>query len=546
MEFSFSELVEVKKIRDVLENFYALTGIPPCITDVEGKILIGIGWQRICGQFHRSHPDTERRCVESDTVLAKKLNLQKGYACYKCLNGLMEIATPIHIDGKHAANLFTGQFFFEPPDIEYFRAQAREFGFNEQDYLNALDEVPVFSIEQMEQGSLFLSRLAELIGELGLGHLRLEKWNQSLEQKVKQRTSELQNEVEERKRAERVVKRSLLEFETIFNNSSVAILHNKGDRVIHRVNDQFEKMFGHKKYEVVGKQSSIVFASQESFDYFGEEYTAKLKHNDVMQAEYKLKRKNGEEFWCALYGKAVNPPHLEDGVIWVIADISERKELEKLREDVDLMMRHDLKVPLSGLIGLSKSLALDDNLTTEQRDMLMLMQEAGYTMNNQINQSLEMFKIETGKYVHAPTDVDIGRLVKRIAKDLAGTLKACEAGIDIHGDDSAAALADEMLTYTLLSNVMANAVEAAYEGEAIQVHISRTEEHCIVRVSNRRAAPEEIRDVFFEKYVTHGKARGTGLGTYTAKLMAEAQGGDIELSSSEEEGVTLTVRLPVR
>jgi len=65
----------------------------------------------------------------------------------------------------------------------------------------------------------------------------------------------------------------------------------------------------------------------------------------------------------------------------------------------------------------------------------------------------------------------------------------------------------------------------------------------MIRIHNQGAVPREIRDKFFDKYTTVGKSGGTGLGSYSAKLMAETQGGSIHLDTSEETGTTVTVRL---
>jgi len=57
--------------------------------------------------------------------------------------------------------------------------------------------------------------------------------------------------------------------------------------------------------------------------------------------------------------------------------------------------------------------------------------------------------------------------------------------------------------------------------------------------------PKDIRGSFFDKYVTKGKGKGTGLGTYSAKMMIEAQGGSIEMQTSDEKNETVaTVRMP--
>ena len=79
-----------------------------------------------------------------------------GYTEYKCLNGLIDISVPIEIEGRHIANLFTGQFLYETPDEEFFSKQAERYGFNKKQYFKALKKVPVFSWEEIEAKLAFL------------------------------------------------------------------------------------------------------------------------------------------------------------------------------------------------------------------------------------------------------------------------------------------------------------------------------------------------------------------------------------------------------
>ena len=109
----------------------------------------GARWQRICTEFHRVHAGTCARCIESDTILANQLNEGQLFSLYQCRNGLTDAASPVVIDGRHVANVFIGQFFLEPPDRESFRRQAREFGFEEGDYLEAVARVPVVPKEKL-------------------------------------------------------------------------------------------------------------------------------------------------------------------------------------------------------------------------------------------------------------------------------------------------------------------------------------------------------------------------------------------------------------
>ena len=144
MKYKFSDLIDVEKTQALTDSFCRVTRIANAILDLEGVIITGSGWQRICTDFHRVQSQACERCVESDTVLANKMLEGEKYAVYECLNGLVDAAAPIVIEGEHVANFFTGQFLFEPPDIEYFRQQAAEFDFDEASYLEALSQVPLF------------------------------------------------------------------------------------------------------------------------------------------------------------------------------------------------------------------------------------------------------------------------------------------------------------------------------------------------------------------------------------------------------------------
>lgn len=204
MKYEFTKLIDAEKVMALMESFYRITGLPSSITDVEGKLqyvkeglIMGVGWQRICLEFHRIHPETCKRCIQSDTVLSRKRVSSKRYSQYKCLNGLNEVAVPISIGGEHVVNLFLGQFFYEPPDLTFFRKQAQKYGFDEADYIRALAEVPVIPRIKVEQGTDFLASLAELIVEMGMDHKEILELNEKLERRVQKRTMDLKKAMTE-------------------------------------------------------------------------------------------------------------------------------------------------------------------------------------------------------------------------------------------------------------------------------------------------------------------------------------------------------------
>jgi two-component system sensor histidine kinase/response regulator len=105
------------------------------------------------------------------------------------------------------------------------------------------------------------------------------------------------------------------------------------------------------------------------------------------------------------------------------------------------------------------------------------------------------------------------------------------------------ALGDAMLCYSLFQNLIKNACEASAANGRVSVALKNTQPLQVL-IHNQGAVPPEIQDRFFHKFVTHGKTGGTGLGTYSAKLLATAQGGDVALDVSDPAGTTITVTLP--
>lgn len=196
---TFAQLVDMEQIRQLLEAHHKITGVCTAILDADENILAAVGWQDICTLFHRVHPAAGARCRESDAYIKGHMSGLKGDLLdYRCKNGLREIAVPIIIDGEHLATLFTGQFFYDDdkPDVEYFRKQAAEFGFDETGYLAALSHVPVFSHGHIRGILDYFRNLVQIMAEIGLKNLRLTR------------------EVEERKKAEKDASffRTLIEY----------------------------------------------------------------------------------------------------------------------------------------------------------------------------------------------------------------------------------------------------------------------------------------------------------------------------------------------
>ncbi|MGH1460451.1 MAG: EAL domain-containing protein [Neptuniibacter sp.] len=179
----YKDLAPPEHLTNLCASFSSLFNVAVAIVELDGKILFSAGWKKACSEFHRQHPLTSARCLESDTSLASQVMENKGYAVYHCKNGLVDVAVPIIVNDKHVTNLFAGQFLFEKADSNVFAKQAAEANFNEKEYLKAIGDIPVFTQERVKEMVLFLQQIAETIGELGYKNLLLKNANKELDAK---------------------------------------------------------------------------------------------------------------------------------------------------------------------------------------------------------------------------------------------------------------------------------------------------------------------------------------------------------------------------
>jgi PAS domain S-box-containing protein len=214
-----TDIIDVQMIQPLMEYFYDLVHIPMAIIDLKGKLLVAVGWQEICTKFHRVSAQSCKNCVESDTQLTAGIPAGE-FRLYKCKNNMWDVATPIVVDDWHFGNLWSGQFFFddEPLDCDLFRAQAKQYGFKEEDYLAAVRAVPRLSRKAVNTGMAFLMKLANMLSHMGYNNLKLAR---SL--------AERERENSERRLAEQVLAGARLRIETQIYEAVFCLLRFAGD-----------------------------------------------------------------------------------------------------------------------------------------------------------------------------------------------------------------------------------------------------------------------------------------------------------------------------
>ncbi len=353
----------------------------------------------------------------------------------------------------------------------------------------------------------------------------------------------------------RELKESEDRYRAVTETSIDAIITANGDDAILTWNKGAELIFGYGS-EILGRSVTIIiperyrkahFEGVKRFLRTGE------KHIIGKKLEMTAVRKDGTEFPIEL---TLSHWQSESGVYFgaIIRDITDRNKIETIREDVQRMMRHDLKSPLIGITGLARRLQKGTNLTQRQRKAAALIQTSGEKTLKLLDRSRDLFQMEQGVYALNPQPVNVTDILDRIRSQLEPlTLKkriTIRISIPSQSKNKNAEMVngDEDLLEMMFANLLKNAIEASPENAPIEISIETDqkddEKICFVDIHNRAEIPEEIRDHFFEAYATSGKKDGTGLGTYNASLIARTHRGNIQFTTSPTEGTHVTVSLP--
>ncbi len=243
MEYKLQDLIDIplfQRLQDKLNEIYPF---PFALLDHEGNILTTTAWQDACMKFHRNNPCSESECKKSDLYINDHLKEADPALIYKCPNGLMEAAIPIIVGGEHLGTFFLGQFLIDKPDIDYFLKQAKQYDYDETQYLEAVSKINIVSEEQIKKYIDFIKTFAEIINEEG-------SYNKQL---IEQRNiSEKKNE--ELRKMELILRKSEKRFKQIVENASDFIWETDQQGLLIYCSEKIKDILGYTAEEVIGKK----------------------------------------------------------------------------------------------------------------------------------------------------------------------------------------------------------------------------------------------------------------------------------------------------
>lgn len=259
--------------------------------------------------------------------------------------------------------------------------------------------------------------------------------------------------------------------------------------------------------------------------------------------------------------KPINPPVLTARVNThiqlqeALKDLRKQNELllenARLKEDVERISKHDLKNPLQAVIGVPEILLEAENITEDQKELLYGLQKSGYDMLEMIDKSLDLYKMEMGMYEVKYSNVDLITVAERVENSLSYLIDSKKIsysfylnGDEVNYSEEVFVLGEDLLYFSMISNLMKNAIEASPVNEAVTLNIL-TDDDLVITLENKGSIPQKLKNRFFEKYITSGKDKGTGLGTYSAKLISQTLNGNMSLDLSEPNIVRIIITFPL-
>jgi PAS domain S-box-containing protein len=349
--------------------------------------------------------------------------------------------------------------------------------------------------------------------------------------------------------AEELTKQSEARVRLILESMPVALLIVTPPGIIEAINLRTEEMLGYNADDIVKTHLKTLFPDSVSAEE--EVYLNNLiERASGRSLELSARKKNGDNLPVEL---SLTRLQMRDGprLLITMLDVTERHEIARLKQEFVNMISHDLKTPLTSIVGNLALFAADAFGPVSERGKYILgtSEKQAVRLINMINDLLLLEKIEAGGFeLHlAPTDLsDIFdqavQAVAQAARDHSVVIETAKTSAHLQ--------ADGMRLLQVIINLLSNAIKFSPSQGIVKLLVSETPDWLEVKVIDQgRGIPAQHRSAIFDKFkqVELSDARekgGTGLGLPICKLIVEKHGGTIGVESVEGKGSTFWLRLP--
>jgi PAS domain S-box-containing protein len=357
-------------------------------------------------------------------------------------------------------------------------------------------------------------------------------------------------DITERKRMEEELKASEERYRDLFENANDGIyILDRAGRIV-SFNRKAEEITGYTVEEVRG-QSYTLFLPPGPERKKARRAFLKNMRGQPDKTELTIIRKDGREVILELSTRPIWQGGQIVGIQGIGRDITERKELERLKSDFISTVSHELRTPLTSIKGYVDLVLAGDvgPLTPEQKEFLTIVSQNTTRLTELINDLLEIERLESGRIEFEFAELDLAEVLENVARSLHVNaeqkglefLTEIPSGLKVRGDR-------ERLAQVFL-NLLSNAIKYTPAG-TVELRAHQEDDAVVVEVRDTGIGlSESDLQKLFQKFFRSDnpyvrKVGGTGLGLSIAKAIVERHGGTITVTSQLGQGSTFTVRLP--
>ncbi len=362
-------------------------------------------------------------------------------------------------------------------------------------------------------------------------------------------------DVTERIESHAEIQRQKQYFESLVNNSPVAVVILDLEHKIVSLNPAFETLFGYREEEALGWLVDDLIVTETDYDE-AVEFTKVAQEGGMVHKLGLRRRKDGTLVDVEIFGVPVIVDEELVGVLGLYHNVSElvaaRQEAEKAntaKTEFLANMSHEIRTPMNGVIGMLE-LALDTSLTEEQIDFLVTARDSADALLILLNDILDISKIAAGQLDLEIIDFDPRSTVEGVAHTLAARADAknLEMACMIYHDVPARLRGDPGRLRQVITNLVGNAIKFTHDGEVVIRVTQETETDTHIKLKfaitdTGIGIPADRTDKIFERFTqvdssTTRKYGGTGLGLAISQQLSEIMGGEIGVESELGVGST--------
>lgn len=336
--------------------------------------------------------------------------------------------------------------------------------------------------------------------------------------------------------------------------SSGMLMIDRSGRIV-MVNGKIEHLFGYGREELLGQPAEILVPRDLRFGHknLRNEFSNRKSGEPIPKGrEFSAMRKDGSEFFAEI---EINSARVS-GEILVLAciiDISERKRVEKIKEEFIATVSHELRTPLTSVTA---SLALlsagrAGQLSEPASRLVSIAHTNGKRLVRLVNDILDIEKHDSGKMVFTFEEVSARGVVEQAIE--MSRAYAGEFGVAMRLDanpETSSVRADADRLAQVITNLLSNAIKFSPRGEDVVVDIAGQTDSIRISVRDHGPGiPDDFRPHVFERFAQADasdarKKGGTGLGLSIVKQIIDRLGGKIGFDSALGQGTLFFVEIP--